>query len=119
MTNVTAHSNAGLSGCSNMKLRRLTRLISRHYDAHMAECGLKTTQYSGRDARSRQVSATAAGLDLRAQARQCWKRAQLAFNATLGIERVATLHQLVDDCYRTLAATEDASRQQLSKGNRE
>ena len=156
MTNVTARSNAGLSGCSNMKLRRLTRLISRHYDAHMAECGLKTTQYSllamiadrgplhqgelaralsldastltrnlrplveaGRDARSRQVSATAAGLDLRAHARQCWKRAQLAFNATLGIERVATLHQLVDDCYRTLAATEDASRQQLSKGNRE
>ena len=163
MTNVTARSNAGLSGCSNMKLRRLTRLISRHYDAHMAECGLKTTQYSllamiadrgplhqgelaralsldastltrnlrplveaglvcveaGRDARSRQVSATAAGLDLRAHARQCWKRAQLAFNATLGIERVATLHQLVDDCYRTLVATEDASRQHLNKGNRE
>ena len=37
---------AGLSGCSNMKLRRLTRLVSRHYDAHMAQCGLKTTQYS-------------------------------------------------------------------------
>lgn len=33
-------------GCSNMKLRRLTRLVSRHYDAHLAHCGLKTTQYS-------------------------------------------------------------------------
>lgn len=33
-------------GCSNMKLRRLTRLVSRHYDVHLARCGLKTTQYS-------------------------------------------------------------------------
>lgn len=141
---------AGLSGCSNMKLRRLTRLVSRHYDAHLAQCGLKTTQYSmlaiiadrgplqqgelarllsldastltrnlrplleaglvavtaGRDARSRQVSATAAGRDLRVQARQHWKRAQLAFNAAVGVDRVALLHELVDDCYRTLAAVD-------------
>jgi DNA-binding MarR family transcriptional regulator len=141
----------GLSGCSNMKLRRLTRLVSRHYDAHLAQCGLKTTQYSllaiitdrgpllqgelarllsldastltrnlrpllesglvvveaGADARSRQVSATPAGRDLRVQARQHWKRAQLAFNAALGAERVALLHELVDDCYRTLATGED------------
>lgn len=133
-----------------MKLRRLTRLLSRHYDAHLAQCGLKTTQYSllaivadrgplqqgdlarelsldastltrnlrplldagllsietGRDARSRQVSVTAAGRDLRVQARQHWKRAQLAFNAAVGAERVAALHELVDDCYRTLAAAD-------------
>jgi DNA-binding MarR family transcriptional regulator len=141
----------GLSGCSNMKLRRLTRVVSRHYDAYMAQCGLKTTQYSllamitdrgpllqgelarllsldastltrnlrplldsglvaveaGRDARSRQVSATVAGHDLRVQARQHWKRAQLAFNAVVGVERVALLHELVDDCYRTLATGDD------------
>jgi DNA-binding MarR family transcriptional regulator len=36
----------GPAGCSNMKLRRLTRLASRHYDAYLNECGLKTTQYS-------------------------------------------------------------------------
>ena len=29
-----------------MKLRRLTRIVSRHYDAHLSRCGLKTTQYS-------------------------------------------------------------------------
>ena len=136
------------SGCSNMKLRRLTRLVSRHYDAHLAHCGLKTTQYSllaaaahsgplqqgelarllsldastltrnlrplvdagllsigtGADGRSRQVSVTPAGLDLRMQARQHWKRAQLAFNAALGMERVAALHDLVDTCYQVLAA---------------
>lgn len=32
--------------CSHLALRRLTRLVSRHYDAHLACCGLKTTQYS-------------------------------------------------------------------------
>ena len=36
----------GPVGCSNIKLRRLTRLASRYYDAYLNECGLKTTQYS-------------------------------------------------------------------------
>lgn len=33
-------------GCTNFRLRRLTRVVSRHYDTHMAACGLKTSQYS-------------------------------------------------------------------------
>jgi DNA-binding MarR family transcriptional regulator len=34
-------------GCSNFKLRQLTRSVSRHYDAVMsAGCGLKASQYS-------------------------------------------------------------------------
>lgn len=33
-------------GCTNLRLRRLSRLVSRHYDAHVAASGLKTTQYS-------------------------------------------------------------------------
>jgi len=33
-------------GCTNFRLRRLTRMVSRHYDAHVAAAGLKTTQYS-------------------------------------------------------------------------
>jgi len=140
----------GPAGCSNMKLRRLTRLVSRHYDAHLAQCGLKTTQYSllaiiadrgplrqgelarllsldastltrnlrplvnaglvsvdaGRDARSREVSATAAGRDLRVQARQHWKRAQLDFNRVIGTDRVAALHEQVDNCYQLLIEEE-------------
>ncbi|HZH07624.1 MAG TPA: MarR family winged helix-turn-helix transcriptional regulator [Lautropia sp.] len=139
------------SGCSNMKLRRLTRLVSRHYDAYLARCGLKTTQYSllavvadggplqqgelarllsldastltrnlrplleagllaveaGSDARSRQVSITAAGREIRAQARQHWKRAQLDFNGAIGTERAAALHDLVDTCYRMLVSHDD------------
>lgn len=33
-------------GCTNLRLRRLSRLASRLYDAHVAPSGLKTTQYS-------------------------------------------------------------------------
>ncbi|MDD5334147.1 MAG: MarR family winged helix-turn-helix transcriptional regulator [Rhodoferax sp.] len=35
-----------LQGCTNFKLRQLTRRISQHYDAELAQAGLKTTQYS-------------------------------------------------------------------------
>lgn len=33
-------------GCTNLKLRQLMRRVASHYDAEMAQCGLKTTQYS-------------------------------------------------------------------------
>ena len=33
-------------GCTNFKLRQLSRAVSRHYDAYVAPTGLKTTQYS-------------------------------------------------------------------------
>lgn len=33
-------------GCTNLKLRQLTRRISRLYDTELAAAGLKTTQYS-------------------------------------------------------------------------
>jgi DNA-binding MarR family transcriptional regulator len=33
-------------GCSNAKLRQLTRRVSQHYDREMQKIGLKATQYS-------------------------------------------------------------------------
>lgn len=33
-------------GCTNFKLRQLTRRVSRHYDHVVGDAGLKTTQYS-------------------------------------------------------------------------
>ncbi|RUF23370.1 MarR family transcriptional regulator [Pseudomonas aeruginosa] len=33
-------------GCTNLKLRQLTRLVTRHYDHHVSETGLKNTQYA-------------------------------------------------------------------------
>ncbi|WP_372822524.1 MarR family winged helix-turn-helix transcriptional regulator [Pseudomonas parafulva] len=34
------------SGCTNLKLRQLTRMVTRHYDQHLAAIGLKNTQYA-------------------------------------------------------------------------
>ncbi|MGV0959370.1 MAG: MarR family winged helix-turn-helix transcriptional regulator [Limnohabitans sp.] len=33
-------------GCTNLKLRQLGRMVSRHYDSHIATTGLKSTQYA-------------------------------------------------------------------------
>jgi DNA-binding MarR family transcriptional regulator len=33
-------------GCTNLKLRQLSRVVTRHYDAYVACTGLKNTQYS-------------------------------------------------------------------------
>ena len=37
---------AAPQGCTNFKLRQLTRVVTRHFDAELAKAGLKTTQYS-------------------------------------------------------------------------
>lgn len=56
----------------------------------------------GADARSRMVSITAAGRAQRQLAQRAWKQAQLAFNQRLGVERVAALHALLDECVQAL-----------------
>ena len=33
-------------GCTNLKLRQLSRAVTRHYDGYVARTGLKNTQYS-------------------------------------------------------------------------
>jgi DNA-binding MarR family transcriptional regulator len=127
------------------------RLVSRHYDGHLAVCGLKTTQYTllmavaargplqqselarilsldastltrnlrplvdagvlevakGEDGRSHQVRITRAGMDLRARARRRWQQAQATFDRTVGAERVAALHDLLDTCQHLLAGHAD------------
>ncbi len=37
---------AAPQGCTNLKLRQLGRMVSRHYDRYMAAVGLKSTQYA-------------------------------------------------------------------------
>ena len=39
-------TDAQPQACTNFKLRRVTRLVSRHYDTQLAASGLKTTQFS-------------------------------------------------------------------------
>lgn len=70
-------------------------------------------QGPGADARSRLITITPSGIAKQAEARQHWKRAQLALNARLGTAQVARLHQLMDDVQLSLQdlptpATEDA-----------
>ena len=59
-------------------------------------------QEAGVDARSRSVGITAAGRVKQAEAQRRWKAAQQQVNALLGAERVAVLHQLLDDCTAAL-----------------
>jgi DNA-binding MarR family transcriptional regulator len=46
LISLPAVSDAKLQGCTNLKLRQLTRRITQHYDTELAQSGLKTTQYS-------------------------------------------------------------------------
>lgn len=64
-------------------------------------------QDPGVNARSRSIRLTQAGRDIQAEAQRHWKVAQQQVNATLGAERVAMLHTLIDDC-TTLLQTESA-----------
>jgi DNA-binding MarR family transcriptional regulator len=135
-------------GCTNFKLRQLTRGVNRHYDAMVASSGVKITQFSllnhvvllgpirpsdlaarmnldastltrnlqpliaqgwlsmeaGADARSRLVAITEEGHAKWAEAKRAWKQAQLALNGRLGAERVARLHELLDECSVLMAA---------------
>lgn len=56
------------------------------------------TQEAGADARSRLLSLTEDGAAKQAAAQLRWKAAQQQVNATLGTERVAALHALIDEC---------------------
>ena len=39
-------SNSPVAHCTNFKLRQLVRRVNQHYDAEVAQSGLRTTQYS-------------------------------------------------------------------------
>ncbi|MGE5386391.1 MAG: MarR family winged helix-turn-helix transcriptional regulator [Betaproteobacteria bacterium] len=60
---------------------------------------------AGDDKRSRRISLTEAGRAKQAEAVAHWKAAQLDLNARLGVERVAALHALMDECMAALHST--------------
>ena len=63
-------------------------------------------QGPGENARTRLIEATDAGRAKRLEAQRAWKQAQLALNAQLGVDRIAALHVLIDDCLEALDAEE-------------
>lgn len=86
-----------LAGRMALEPSTLTRNLQPLVAQGWAEIG------DGDDRRSRLVRITAAGHDKRLQAQRAWKSAQLALNDRLGLERVARLHALVDECLPLLA----------------
>ena len=61
----------------------------------------------GADARSRLVSATAAGREKRQEAQRRWRVAQEGINQLLGARRVIELHSLIDECLELLTPSAD------------
>jgi DNA-binding MarR family transcriptional regulator len=72
-------------GCTNLKLRQLGRMVTRHYDRYVAEAGLKNTQYAllshvvklgpirpGDLAKRMQMDASTLTRNLRVLAAQAW-----------------------------------------------
>nr|WP_316643472.1 MarR family winged helix-turn-helix transcriptional regulator [uncultured Roseateles sp.] len=149
MTSPPRSAAAAPAGCTNLKLRQLTRRVSQHYDNIVGAAGVKTTQYSllsyvvklapvrpsdlakvmemdastltrnlqsliaagwveigpGVDGRSRVVTATDTGRAKRVEAQAEWKRAQLALNERLGLDKVLQLHALLDECLILMSDT--------------
>ena len=60
----------------------------------------------GADGRSRSVAITPEGQRKREEAKQPWKTAQLRLNATLGANRVAALHALIQDAMALLESAQ-------------
>lgn len=89
-----------LARAMDLDASTLTRNLRPLVDAGWVEIG------PGDDERSRTVSATVAGRVKHADAQKDWKRAQLAFNERLGVDMVARLHALVDECMARLGETE-------------
>jgi DNA-binding MarR family transcriptional regulator len=74
--------------------------LTRNLKPRLAAGGIELSQ--GDDGRSRSVAITPAGREKREQAQRHWKAAQQAMNRTLGSERVAALHALLDDSLERL-----------------
>ncbi len=86
-----------LAAAMTMDASTLTRNLRPLVAAGWIELG------PGDDARSRSIRITAAGAAKRAEAQRCWRAAQDDLNATLGVERVAALHALIDESLARLA----------------
>lgn len=89
---------ADLARAMKLEPSTLTRNLQPLLAAGWAEMG------PGSDARSRTVRITPAGEALRNQARARWHQAQLQLNATLGEQRVAALHALIQESLTLLDA---------------
>jgi DNA-binding MarR family transcriptional regulator len=89
---------ADLARSMKLEPSTLTRNLKPLLDAGWVAVG------PGADGRSRTVQITPAGQALRDTARARWHQAQQRLNATLGEQRVAALHALIQESLTLLAA---------------
>ena len=99
-----------LARAMKMQASTLTRNLQPLVAAGWVQTG------AGTDARSRSITATPAGREKRIEAQRRWKVAQEALNQRLGAQRVAALHDLLDDCMALLAPARAEAGEGPSRG---
>lgn len=94
---------ADLAAAMGLDASTLTRNLKPLVQSGWVEVG------AGADARSRLVSLTEDGRAKLLEARTQWRGAQAALNEQLGLERVASLHALIDESLALLPAHDDGA----------
>jgi DNA-binding MarR family transcriptional regulator len=101
---------ADLARAMTLEPSTLTRNLQPLLAAGWAELG------PGADGRSRTVRITPAGRALRDQARARWHAAQQRLNATLGDQRVAALHALIQESLKLLDGADAPAGEETPHG---
>ena len=114
-------------GCTNLKLRQLGRMVTRHYDHYMSEVGLKNTQYAllshvvklgpirpGDLAKRMQMDASTLTRNLQPMAAQGWLRVGAGENARSRlVEATAAGHAIRAEGPRAWKAAQLALNERL------
>lgn len=114
-------------GCTNLKLRQLGRMVTRHYDHYMSEVGLKNTQYAllshvvklgpirpGELAKRMQMDASTLTRNLQPMAAQGWLRVGAGENARSRlVEATAAGHAIRAEGQRAWKAAQLALNERL------
>ena len=72
-------------------------------------------QGPGADTRSRSLAITDLGRAKQAEAKACWKRAQLSLNDKLGATQVAALHVLIDGALTQMHGVDDTKHSKVKR----
>lgn len=114
-------------GCTNLKLRQLDRMVSRHYDSYIAKVGLKNTQFAllslvvklgpirpGEMARRMQMDASTLTRNLQPMAAQGWLTVGAGEDARSRlVEATAAGHAIRAEGLRAWKAAQTALNERL------
>ena len=114
-------------GCTNLKLRQLDRMVSRHYDSYIATVGLKNTQFAllslvvklgpirpGELARRMQMDASTLTRNLQPMAAQGWLTVGAGEDARSRlVEATAAGHAIRAEGLRAWKAAQTALNERL------